>query len=66
MARAVFEQYVRDFGDPQPHRESWRLVDNILLETICLPMNVRKGEIWLLINSKLDRLGEACIGANIL
>ena len=33
-------------------------MDGMMFQTVCLPMNVLKGEIWMTINSKLDRLGE--------
>jgi hypothetical protein len=62
MARVIFEQYVKDFGEPMPNRETRRLKDSELVQTICLPMNVRHAEIWLTINSKLGRLGEPSIG----
>jgi hypothetical protein len=62
VARALFEQYVKDFGEPMPHRQTRRLKDGALVQTICLPMNVRRAEIWLTINSQLRRLGEASIG----
>jgi hypothetical protein len=62
MARAFCELYIRNFGEVQPHRESRRAIDSKTFRTVCLPMSVRKGEIWLMINSKLDRLGKPHIG----
>jgi hypothetical protein len=62
MARVLFEQYMKDFGEPMPNRETRRLKDGELVQTICLPMNVRLAEIWLTVNSKLGRLGEPSIG----
>jgi hypothetical protein len=53
---------VKDFGEPMPHRQTRRLKDGALVQTICLPMNVRRAEIWLTINLQLKRLGEASIG----
>jgi hypothetical protein len=65
MARILFKQYVKDFGESMPHRKMWRLKDDALVQKICLPMNVRRAEIWLTINSKLRRLGEPSIGLPI-
>jgi hypothetical protein len=62
MARALFEQYIKDFGELQPHRQCRRKMDGMMFQMVCLPMNVRKGEIWMTINSKLHRLGEPRIG----
>ena len=45
-----------------PNRQTWRLKDGQLVQTICLPMNVHRAEIWLTINSKLQRLNEPRIG----
>jgi hypothetical protein len=53
---------VKDFGEPMPNRQTQRLKDGQLVQTICLPMNVRRAEIWLTINSKLRRLDEPGIG----
>jgi hypothetical protein len=49
---------VKDFGEPMPNRETRRLKDGELVQTISLPMNVRCSEIWLTINSKLGRFGK--------
>jgi hypothetical protein len=62
MARVLFEQYVKDFGKPMPNGQTRRLKDGKLVQNICLPMNVRRAEIWLAMNSKLQRLGEPSIG----
>jgi hypothetical protein len=62
IARVLFEQYVKDFGEPMPNRQTRRFKDGQLIWTICLPMSVRRAEIWLTINSKLQRMDQARIG----
>ena len=62
MARSQFESYIRLFGEPQPHRHARRKSDGLNVGVICLPMNVRRHEVWTWINNSLQRMGEDKIG----
>ena len=49
MARTQFESYIKFFEEPQTHRQVRQKSNGQNVEVICLPMNVRQSEVWIVI-----------------
>ena len=56
-ARAVLEQYIADAGCPQPYRAIKRLCDGAFSILVVLQMNIRRLDVFDMVNEKIRMLG---------